>query len=559
MTATAKPTVDTRENVAFLQRRLALFGKVLTIVFAVGFSGQAIMLLAFDHAEYLLRPSHVLGWVGMLIALGAWLSCRRGVRSRRFIYAVEAATLVGCAVATVVMGRYLNEAVFRSSNPDLNIKQMSAVDFAALADMTQTYVTMTLVMGMLLMFALRAAVVPSSARRTLVLALLVAIPLVVCNGIGWPAMEVDSFLREGSGPNISLKLAGGIAVWWTLATLICTVTSRVIYRLRREIRKAMQLGQYTLEQKLGEGGMGMVYRARHAMMRRPTAIKLLPPDKAGEASLVRFEREVQLTAQLTHPNTITIYDYGRTPEGVLYYAMELIDGVTLEAVVETDGPQPAARVLAVLTMVADALTEAHEIGLIHRDVKPANIMLCHQGGKHDVAKVLDFGLVKALTDTEEAELTHAGTLTGTPMYMSPEAMTDPDRIDGRSDIYAVGAVAYYLLVGEPVFDGKTVVQICSHHLHSEPVAPSERLGKPVDPGLEKLILECLAKSPQDRPQTAEQLRKRCEACRNVPPWQRGDADAWWEQHREAVCSRRPARRSKTGHSTVAVDLARQRD
>jgi serine/threonine-protein kinase len=320
-----------------------------------------------------------------------------------------------------------------------------------------------------------------------------------------------------------------VLIWWTLVTIVCVSISRIIHNLRREIRQAMQLGQYTLEQKLGEGGMGMVYRASHAMMRRPTAVKLLPLEKAGEASLARFEREVQETSRLTHPNTIRIYDYGRTPDGVFYYAMELLDGATLEAVVERDGPQPLGRVVRVLEMVAGGLAEAHELGIIHRDIKPANIYLCRQGGELDIAKVLDFGLVKVVEGEEDVNVTRDGVVTGTPQYLAPEALTDPDTVDGRTDLYALGAVGYYLLTGQQVFTGN-VVEVCGHHLHTPPTPPSERLALNLPAELEALILQCLAKKPDDRPQTAAEIRERLSAMQDVPGWRQSDARAWWSEN-----------------------------
>src|SRR6185503_3012449 len=211
-----------------------------------------------------------------------------------------------------------------------------------------------------------------------------------------------------------------------------------------EVRDARRLGRYTLLEKIGEGGMGAVYSVRHAMLRRPTAMKLLPPQKFGAQNVARFEREVQLTARLTHPNTIRIFDYGRTPDGIFYYAMEYLDGANLAEVIAEGGPMPAGRVIHILDQVAGALTEAHGIGLIHRDVKPANIILTEQGGVPDVAKILDFGLVKEMGETGADPLTHADTLTGTPMYMSPEAIAAPDQVDARADLYALGAVGYYL-------------------------------------------------------------------------------------------------------------------
>ena len=287
-----------------------------------------------------------------------------------------------------------------------------------------------------------------------------------------------------------------------------------------------------LEEKLGEGGMGEVYRAHHGMMRRPSAIKLLRPDRAGEINLRRFEREVQLTARLTHPNTITIFDYGRTYDGVFYYAMELLDGATLHRVVAVDGAQPPGRVVRILTMMCGALTEAHGIGLIHRDIKPANIMLCTQGGERDVVKLLDFGLVKEFEVDRDVKLTAASIVVGTPQYMAPESILAPDSVDARTDIYAVGAVAYYLLAGVDVFEGKSIVEVCSQHLHQEPMPLSARgLGIPAE--LDAVVLACLDKDPDRRPQSAAELRRRLEACA-IQPWDSARALAWWHEYQSEL-------------------------
>jgi serine/threonine-protein kinase len=322
------------------------------------------------------------------------------------------------------------------------------------------------------------------------------------------------------------------AMMWGFAIITCTVITWVIYGLRAEVREARRFGQYVLEQKLGEGGMGEVYRARHGMMRRPSALKLLKPDRTGELNLRRFEREVQLTARLTHPNTITLFDYGRTEEDVFYYAMELLDGATLEQIVRVDGPQAAGRVVRILTMACGALTEAHAIGLIHRDIKPANIMLCAQGGELDVVKVLDFGLVKELEVDREVKLTGTSAVTGTPQYMAPESILNPDLVDARTDIYALGTVAYYLLAGVDVFDGKSVVEVCSQHLHQQPKPLSER-GVVVPAGLEAIVLACLDKDPKRRPQSAAELRLQVEAC-NVERWDTQRAQAWWRERKPAL-------------------------
>jgi serine/threonine-protein kinase len=295
--------------------------------------------------------------------------------------------------------------------------------------------------------------------------------------------------------------------------------------------------------------MGEVYRARHGMMRRPTALKLLRSDQSREADLVRFEREVQLTARLTHPNTITIFDYGRTDDGVFYYAMELLDGANLERIVEVSGPQPEGRVVRILMMACSALAEAHSIGLIHRDIKPANVMLCTQGGELDVVKLLDFGLVKELAVDGDKSVTVQSTLLGTPLYMAPESIRDPASIDARTDLYSLGAVAYFLLAGSPLFDGKTIVEVCSQHLHQEPEKLATR-GVNVSPELEAIVRACLEKKPENRPASAAELRRRLIAS-GVMPWDDDKARVWWREHRATLDAH--ATESISRSRTVDVD------
>jgi serine/threonine protein kinase len=299
----------------------------------------------------------------------------------------------------------------------------------------------------------------------------------------------------------------------------------VTYGLRAEVREARQVGQYTLEQKLGEGGMGVVYRARHARLKRPTAVKLLSPEKVGPDTVQRFEREVQITAGLTHPNTVAVFDYGRTIDGVFYYAMEYLDGISLERLVAEDGPQPPGRVVRILRQVAGALGEAHALGLVHRDIKPANVILCERGGVPDVAKVLDFGLVKDQALPVTAALTESNMVIGTPLYMAPEALISPERVGPRTDLYGLGAVGYYLLTGSPVFNG-TTARVLGHHLHVLPVRPSERLRKAIPRALEDAILSCLQKDPDLRPRNAQALIEALDAD-GVEPWTEADARAWW--------------------------------
>ncbi len=558
MIAPTTAAVDTPDGIAFLQQRVALVGKVLTLVFGLGYGFAGVMWLVQDQPGHLYRPALALGAVAVGCPVAMWLLCRGGPRSRRFVETVETTTLLLASVAVVFMGRYLNLLLLDAISDGGSEQWGGEKLFPQLAMLVQQDVCASLMLGFMFPFALRAALVPSTVRRTFLLTFAVLIPLLAVSALGYVPFEADRALRDATPISRQWMLVTRVVVWWTFATMVCTAISKTIHNLRREVKQAMQMGQYTLELKLGEGGMGVVYRARHALMRRPTAIKLLPPDKAGESSLVRFEREVQLTAQLTHPNTITIFDYGRTPDGVLYYAMELLDGATLEAVVELDGAQPPARVVRLLSMVAGALAEAHDIGLIHRDIKPANIFLCEQGGELDIAKVLDFGLVKTVEEPADSGLTQDGTLTGTPLYMPPEALADPSKVDARSDLYSVGAVGYFLLTGTHVFDGKTVVEVCGHHLHTPPTPPSERLGKTVPPDLEALILRCLEKDAAERPQNARELEQRLLACQNVGTWEREQAADWWGTHGDTLRPNRQLSPSDIGSHTMAIDLARDR-
>jgi CHASE1-domain containing sensor protein len=350
--------------------------------------------------------------------------------------------------------------------------------------------------------------------------------------------------------------------FWVLATsLVVSIlaafgvqATSTILRLRRQVKAAERLGQYTLVTKLGEGGMGEVYQATHAMLRRPTAVKLLQAAKSDDAQLARFEREVQLTAQLTHPNTIAVYDYGRTPNDIFYYAMEYVDGIDFAELVAKDGPLVPGRVVFLMQQVLGALSEAHSIELIHRDVKPANLMLCERGGLSDFVKVLDFGLAKRLR--EDTELSNTRELIGTPHYLAPEAISGDD-VGPASDIYAVGAVMYFLLTGTTVFQAATVVEICSHHLRTQPTPPSQRTDHPIPADLEQLVLECLAKEPGARPQSASALGARLGALTGFPPWTQAEATLWWQERGEAVTAELRARRIEADR-TIDVEISHRR-
>jgi serine/threonine protein kinase len=296
-----------------------------------------------------------------------------------------------------------------------------------------------------------------------------------------------------------------------------------------------KLGPYTLEQKIGQGGMGAVYRARHDRLPRPVAVKLLRTRVAGEESLELFMREVQQTSRLTHPSTVQIHDFGVADNGVCYYAMEYIDGLTLDDLVQRYGPVAPGRAIYVLAQVAHALAEAHEIGLVHRDIKPANILLCDRGGVVDLPKLVDFGLVADLQAPIDPTDSRPRILLGTPMYMAPEALMETHRVDARADLYALGCVAYYLLTGSDLFDDPRDVDRLVHmQLNQQPLTPSERLGRKLPWDLENLVMRCVSKAPRDRPESALALRSALLDCLDATSWGPRDAEAWWAEQGMSV-------------------------
>ncbi len=306
------------------------------------------------------------------------------------------------------------------------------------------------------------------------------------------------------------------------------VTALLQRRSRNAERQLEQLGQYQLKEKLGEGGMGAVYRGQHLMLRRPTAIKLLKLDgDDGKAALMRFEREVRITSQLTHPNTVAIYDYGVTPDGTFYYAMELLDGLDLEVLVRRGGPMPAARVIHLLLQACGSLAEAHAAGLIHRDVKPANMIVGSRGGVWDTLKVLDFGLVKEMRRASDSG--DGATLIGTPAFMAPEVLKDSERASPATDVYSLGASAYCLLTGRHMFDEEDPMRFMVAHLTEEPRPPSA-LVRGVPPDLEAVIMRCLEKEPERRYPDMAALAQALAACIDHGRWTQEDARAFWEEH-----------------------------
>ncbi len=278
-----------------------------------------------------------------------------------------------------------------------------------------------------------------------------------------------------------------------------------IVLLGRDVVEARRLGQYTLQEVIGKGGMGVVYRAQHALLQRPTAIKLLRPEAINDASMARFEREAQLASELTHPNTVDIFDFGRTPQGSFYCVMEYLQGRTLEDLVSTEGPLPANRVVNFLSQIAGSLQEAHQHGIVHRDIKPSNIMLCQQGGIPDFVKVLDFGLARPVHRSGDHDLTRPGLIAGTPPYVAPERITDPSIIDPRSDLYSFGAVGFYLLTGRNAFQAEKGEGLIQQIMTASPPAPSDVTSHEIPAELDRLVVRCLARDVEDRPASAHEV------------------------------------------------------
>jgi tRNA A-37 threonylcarbamoyl transferase component Bud32 len=329
---------------------------------------------------------------------------------------------------------------------------------------------------------------------------------------------------------------------------------RIVHRLGVEVRRAYELGSYRLEELLGRGGMGEVWLASHRTLARAAAIKLIRAESLGvEAGAVRarFEREAQAIASLQSPNTVALYDFGAAEDGTLFYVMELLDGVDLEELVRQHGPLPAERAVHILLQACTSLSEAHARGIIHRDIKPANIYLCRHALQHDVVKILDFGLAKRLeseTALADARLTQSEVIAGTPAYLAPEIALGAE-VDARADLYALGCVAFWLLTGRLVFERDTVGALLVAHARDAPRRPSSLTASPLPDALDQVILECLAKDPAARPQTAAALAERLVALSLARPWTESSAWEWWETNRPA------SERSPDRQQTPVHDIA----
>jgi serine/threonine-protein kinase len=346
-----------------------------------------------------------------------------------------------------------------------------------------------------------------------------------------PAYELGVVAERGIDEAFAalryLRIAFAVIGGFILVSLIAALSSSVsLARLRRQFGRLQRLGAYTLEREISEGGMATIYMARHSLLKRPTAVKVLKKTIGSDEFVHRFEREVQLASQLRHPNTVQIYDFGRTREGQPYYVMEYLNGLTLTELVNASGPVPPGRTIHVLRQVAAALREAHNLGLIHRDVKPDNIMLCRRG-EDDFVKLLDFGLVKDIENEQTRDVTKQLRVLGTPRYMAPERIRDPADVDARSDLYALGAVGYFLLTGRHLFDGDDSTDIGQQVLHCPAPRVSEAMPT-VPEALDALLAACLEKDRTRRPASAQAFIEALDRIAGPLAWTQRDATAWWE-------------------------------
>jgi tRNA A-37 threonylcarbamoyl transferase component Bud32 len=330
-------------------------------------------------------------------------------------------------------------------------------------------------------------------------------------------------------------LAGLLDGFPFLFAFVAAFSAKVVHQLGREVGRARQLGAYRLETKLGSGGMGEVWVASHRFLARQAAVKLVrPPDASvdGRTALERFHREAQATARLTSAHTVRLYDYGTTEDGRLFYAMELLDGTDLDTLVKLQGPQPPERVVYWLRQICQSLGEAHDAGLVHRDIKPSNLYVCRYGRDDDFIKVLDFGLVhcRSSPDRSEMTLTAGGCVVGTPAYIAPELAMGKNPIDARVDLYSLGCVAYFLLTGKAVFEAPSPIEMMIQHVQRAARPPSEASSLGVPAELDRIVLACLAKSPSERPQNADELAELLDGCVLPTPWTQKRARAWWDEH-----------------------------
>jgi serine/threonine protein kinase len=529
--------LDTSNGVPFIQQRLALFAKLLTLISAAFFAINLAIGMGFGVPVSVLlnnRPT-IANLSGLTLLAGVWFIARRMKLSLAQLSALDIGALLGPCIAWALFidDRY-TESVFSA---------VTSVSMTTLA---------------------RAITVPSGIRRTLRLSILATLPVL---GVMWIWLGERYWARTTA---FDIYAPGLTAINQSLLLVVvvalAAVTSRILYDLRRRVREANELGQYLLEEKLGAGGMGEVWRARHRLLVRAAAIKLIRPELLQDSTtgpdtvLRRFEREALATAALRSPHTVHLYDFGQAEDGTLFYVMELLQGIDLEKLVNRFGPVPPERAIHILKQVCHSLAEAHHNGLTHRDIKPANIFVSGTGTESDFVKVLDFGLVRLrpATTNENPLLTNEQSVGGTPAYVAPEIVIGEAPYDHRVDIYAVGCVGYWLLSGRLVFDSNSAMAMLADHARTQAPRLSSRTELSIPSELEQLIMDCLEKDPARRPASADEMARRLDQIRTERQWTRERAEQWWKDHLPQVHEERAVADVLLSHEGSPVKAIRPR-
>jgi eukaryotic-like serine/threonine-protein kinase len=501
---------DASEIAPLLRYRLRLATMIWGLVFAIFLVRSFIMSGTPDGPTPVGLALHSFFLAVMLLECGIlWTTYTLSIRALRLMEL----TLFGLGAAFFV---YLHFTMLGNGEVLRGVDFEHKSKIASMASMVDN-------MRWFVLLVLYGTFIPNTWKRcALIVGILAAIPL----ALNLWSVTSCPFMAPVSGWS---PFFDGVVVL-SLGAAIAIFGSYKISVLQREAVVARELGQYRLRQKLGSGGMGEVYLAEHVMLRRKCALKLIRPDQTGDpTNLERFEREVQAMAALTHGNTVEVYDYGHTDDGTFYYVMEYLPGLSLQELVDKFGPLSAARAVHFLRQICGALHEAHAVPLIHRDIKPSNVIAAERGGVHDVAKLLDFGLVQCLGMQEDAhKLTVQGVILGSPPYMAPEQSLGRANLDARTDIYSLGAVAYFLLTGQPPFIRETAMELLVAHAHEKPT-PLGELRSDVPADVQAIVMRCLEKEPGRRFQDADSLEQALAQCGVADMWTRHAAENWWHE------------------------------
>jgi eukaryotic-like serine/threonine-protein kinase len=502
------------EPVAIVRSRLSELPMIYVLILLIAVVWKRAVLASEDLTLYQVDLVIVIAFVGAIALLRTRLPV-----SLAWLKTLELA-MVGVMAARLAFVQYRLMLIY-SLRDDQMMAQLTMKNVALLtAILILTY----------------GLYVPKSWRRAaLVVGPLALLPFANLTVLALKYPDAMAWLWKGwkLSDTPRIRLFGFDAMILLVLALGATFGARAMSGLRREAAAARQLGQYRLRRRLGVGGMGEVYLAEHQLLKRPCAVKLIRSDEADDQrAQKRFEREVRMTAMLSHPNTVEIYDYGRCEDGTYYYVMEYLPGLSLAELVERYGPLPPDRLVYLLRQVCGALSEAHAAGLIHRDLKPSNIIAARRGGRDDVAKLLDFGLVRLVATRLPANLSAVGHVLGTPLYMSPEQATDEPTLDHRTDIYSLGAVAYHMLTGRPPFEGNDGMAVMIANAR-DPVVPPSQVHPGIPDDLERVILRCLAKDADDRYADAERLEWALGECACAGTWDSARATQWWSEYGQA--------------------------